>query len=258
MSFSAVETSWSSSLTGTSSSDLSSQIASHPEGEPATDTMLLLIYGLILFNSQGWLVHSSPAKYDQRQEGDINVQIDLKDLKIIALVKSDMIDDYTNYDYAYDYADFTVKPIVRPTTKPPKTTTSTKPPELTTASSSTVANITNESASSTKSATTITDSQTSEKTTISTKSNAADETTSMKFNDDVESFGEITNATGEASSSITEVPRENPVLNQRQTKRCRKGFDKSGRCHRRRISLLPLAMKMAPELVRSVRKQISI
>ncbi|XP_018045952.1 PREDICTED: uncharacterized protein LOC108685598 [Atta colombica] len=50
------------------------------------------------------------AIYDQRQTGDVNVQIDLKDLQVIALVNSELLDDYTDYDYLYDYADFTIKP----------------------------------------------------------------------------------------------------------------------------------------------------
>lgn len=33
--------------------------------------------------------------YDQRQEGKINVQIDVKDLSIVALMDSGMLDDYT-------------------------------------------------------------------------------------------------------------------------------------------------------------------
>ena len=35
------------------------------------------------------------AIYDQRQTGDVNVQIDLKDLQVIALVNSELLDDYT-------------------------------------------------------------------------------------------------------------------------------------------------------------------
>ena len=63
--------------------------------EEAVSNMFPLIYGLVLFTCQGWLSLASPAKYDQRQEGDINVQIDVKDVKIIALLKSDIFDDYT-------------------------------------------------------------------------------------------------------------------------------------------------------------------
>lgn len=52
-------------------------------------------------------------------------------------------------------------------------------------------------------------------------------------------FGQIVNATEEAPSATTEALAEKPVLVHKQTIRCRAGYDKSGRCHRRRISLLP-------------------
>lgn len=43
-----------------------------------------------------------PAKavYDQRQTGDLNVQIELKDLQVIALLKSELLDDYTVNPFA--------------------------------------------------------------------------------------------------------------------------------------------------------------
>lgn len=39
----------------------------------------------------------APAKavYDQRQTGDLNVQLELKDLQVIALINSDVLTDYT-------------------------------------------------------------------------------------------------------------------------------------------------------------------
>ncbi|XP_011878269.1 PREDICTED: uncharacterized protein LOC105567765 [Vollenhovia emeryi] len=61
---------------------------------------------------------SAKAVYDQRQTGDLNVQIELKNLQVVALLNSELLDDYTDYDYFYDYADFTVKPGNRPTTGP--------------------------------------------------------------------------------------------------------------------------------------------
>lgn len=37
-----------------------------------------------------------PARvYDQRQTGDLNVQIELKDLQVVALVDSGLLEDYT-------------------------------------------------------------------------------------------------------------------------------------------------------------------
>ncbi|XP_050464179.1 uncharacterized protein LOC126858145 [Cataglyphis hispanica] len=50
------------------------------------------------------------ATHDQRQTGDLNVQVALKNLHVVALLDSKFLDDYTEYDYFYDYADFTVKP----------------------------------------------------------------------------------------------------------------------------------------------------
>ncbi|OXU24778.1 hypothetical protein TSAR_009599 [Trichomalopsis sarcophagae] len=77
---------------------------------------------LVLLGTLGATRARSVTTYDQRQEGKVNVQIDVKDVQILALVDSEMLDDYTNYDYAYDYADFTIKPSSRPTTgKPPST-----------------------------------------------------------------------------------------------------------------------------------------
>ncbi|KAL1491958.1 hypothetical protein ABEB36_012472 [Hypothenemus hampei] len=45
--------------------------------------------------------------YDQKQTGDYNIQLHLKDFQIIALLGDETLSDY---DYNYDYADFTVKP----------------------------------------------------------------------------------------------------------------------------------------------------
>lgn len=35
------------------------------------------------------------ATYDQRQTGDVNVQVHVKDVQVLALLGSDMLDDYT-------------------------------------------------------------------------------------------------------------------------------------------------------------------
>lgn len=35
------------------------------------------------------------ATYDQRQDGKVNVQIEVKDVQIVALVDSEMLEDYT-------------------------------------------------------------------------------------------------------------------------------------------------------------------
>ncbi|XP_068629677.1 uncharacterized protein [Battus philenor] len=59
----------------------------------------------------------SSTVYDQRQTGDFNVQIDVKDVQIIALMKNGK-EDYVDYDYAYDYSEMTIKPQNRTTPKP--------------------------------------------------------------------------------------------------------------------------------------------
>ncbi|XP_076234949.1 uncharacterized protein LOC143179536 [Calliopsis andreniformis] len=66
---------------------------------------------------------SLPATYDQRQTGDLNVQVHLKDVQVLALLNADLTNDYTEYDYIYDYGDFTVKPI-KPTSSAPSWTPS--------------------------------------------------------------------------------------------------------------------------------------
>ncbi|XP_050345514.1 uncharacterized protein LOC126770262 [Nymphalis io] len=55
--------------------------------------------------------------FDQRQTGDLNVQVDLKDVRIFALMKGDK-EEYVDYDYAYDYSELTIKPQNRTTPKP--------------------------------------------------------------------------------------------------------------------------------------------
>lgn len=54
---------------------------------------------------QGLTVICAPSRnsaiYDQRQQGVVNVQISLEDVKIIALVESDMFDDYMVLSYHY-------------------------------------------------------------------------------------------------------------------------------------------------------------
>ncbi|XP_028156632.1 uncharacterized protein LOC114350155 isoform X1 [Ostrinia furnacalis] len=67
---------------------------------------------------------SAASIYDQSQTGDINVQIDLKDLQIIALTKSTK-EEYVDYDYAYDYSEMTIKPQNGTTQKPLNVTSST-------------------------------------------------------------------------------------------------------------------------------------
>ncbi|CAG9864045.1 unnamed protein product [Phyllotreta striolata] len=59
--------------------------------------------------------------FDQKQTGDYNIQLHLKDFQIIALVGDDSA-SLGDYDYSYDYSDFTIKPATqKPTTSTPST-----------------------------------------------------------------------------------------------------------------------------------------
>ncbi|XP_063620823.1 uncharacterized protein LOC134793167 [Cydia splendana] len=62
---------------------------------------------LLLFSILSTYVDS--ASFDQRQTGNLNVQVDLKDIQIIALMKGGK-EEYVDYDYAYDYSEMTIKP----------------------------------------------------------------------------------------------------------------------------------------------------
>ncbi|KAF5279186.1 hypothetical protein FQR65_LT03433 [Abscondita terminalis] len=55
--------------------------------------------------------HSSSTKFDQKQTGDYNVQLHLKDFHIFALMGDDGWGGLGDYDYNYDYSDLTIKPI---------------------------------------------------------------------------------------------------------------------------------------------------
>nr|XP_026495300.1 uncharacterized protein LOC113400106 [Vanessa tameamea] len=74
------------------------------------------MFTLYLLSPLFWVcVYSSI--FDQRQTGDLNVQVDLKDVRIFALMKGDK-EEYVDYDYAYDYSELTIKPQNRTTPKP--------------------------------------------------------------------------------------------------------------------------------------------
>ncbi|XP_044271114.1 uncharacterized protein LOC123015449 [Tribolium madens] len=91
-------------------------------------------------------VRSAPSKektslpqtvYDQKQTGDYNIQLHLKDFQVIALLGDEAFGDY---DYNYDYSDFTIKPPTNITLKPPplpENATTAKPqkPEISSSSS---------------------------------------------------------------------------------------------------------------------------
>nr|CAI5842601.1 unnamed protein product [Callosobruchus analis] len=87
--------------------------------------------------SKGGKAQKTPSAgtvFDQKQTGDYNIQLHLKDFQIIALLADDSA-GFGDYDYAYDYSDFTVKPSTqKPSTNapliPPKPPSSTQPPIL--------------------------------------------------------------------------------------------------------------------------------
>lgn len=70
----------------------------------ATSTIMLALRGLLVIAVCRITAALPPvpakAVYDQRQTGDLNVQIELKDLQVIALLKSELLDDYTVNPFA--------------------------------------------------------------------------------------------------------------------------------------------------------------
>lgn len=46
---------------------------------------------------------------NQKQTGETNIHVNVKDFKIIALLKNTK-EEYMDYDYAYDYSEMTIKP----------------------------------------------------------------------------------------------------------------------------------------------------
>lgn len=189
-------------------------------------------------------VLSSPATtYDQRQSGDLNVQVHLKDIQVLALLDTELLDDYTEYDYIYDYADFTIKPINKPTTEPTLQI-----------SSGTTEGLTEISDSASENSTYVSNS-TVEETTVSFDAGQTNDTLS------VSSSERTMNSTTEEKISESRINEETPFLGLAKDssskrlsgKRCRSGYspDGKGRCRRqsqRRLSLIPLAMKLTPRL----------
>ncbi|KAK9295796.1 hypothetical protein QLX08_010006 [Tetragonisca angustula] len=197
----------------------------------------------------------APTTYDQRQTGDVNVQVHLKDVRVVALLNSEILDDYTEYDYFYDYADFTLKPIVKPTTTTTTTTetvpsatgdvqqsnsfseNSTQPPppsELTTNSIFVESTVDVEKTNET------TETALNESSENSTSENHALETS-------VES--ERTRSLFSNGELSTEDPSERLFV-----KRYRSEYspDEKGRCRRlnqRRLSLIPLVMRLSSKLL---------
>ncbi|KAK5644723.1 hypothetical protein RI129_006023 [Pyrocoelia pectoralis] len=71
--------------------------------------------------------HSSTT-FDQKQTGDYNVQVHLKDFHIFAVLGDDSWGSLGDYDYNYDYSDLTVKPTGSSTSEQPPSSSSSLPP----------------------------------------------------------------------------------------------------------------------------------
>ncbi|XP_030039027.1 uncharacterized protein LOC115454425 [Manduca sexta] len=79
-----------------------------------------------------WELTCSYTTYDQRQDGPWNLEIDVKNVNIFALMKGNK-EEYVEYDYAYDYSEMTIKPPNGTKPKPTNsTTTSTEIPSVNT------------------------------------------------------------------------------------------------------------------------------
>ncbi|XP_044732207.1 uncharacterized protein LOC123295062 isoform X2 [Chrysoperla carnea] len=95
--------------------------------------------------------NNKPKKeeYDQKQTGDYNIRLHLKDFQIIALL-NDGLGDLGDYDYNYDYSELTIKPVLPVFTTPSSvptssTTLATSNPEK----NSTLSNVTEQPTSTT-------------------------------------------------------------------------------------------------------------
>ncbi|KAM3963110.1 LOW QUALITY PROTEIN: uncharacterized protein ACR2FA_002877 [Aphomia sociella] len=64
-----------------------------------------------------WGLAVCKTTYDQSQTGDLNVQVDLNDVQIIALLNNDK-EEYEDIEYAYDYSEMTIRPQNGTTPKP--------------------------------------------------------------------------------------------------------------------------------------------
>lgn len=210
---------------------------------------------------------SLPTTYDQRQTGDLNVQVHLKDIQVLALLDSEVLDDYTEYDYFYDYADFTLKPTGKPTTS---TTESASPSsEVTDASETPDSSSQNSTvlSSTDGSLTNLTNDATNLTSTDAEKINATTAILSTENTEDLISINDTSKATvNNNTRDISDEDDEDLAkrieggsstrspLTRLSHKRCRTGYSKDGkgRCRRlsqRRLSLIPLAIKLAPKLL---------
>ncbi|XP_003696689.2 uncharacterized protein LOC100866314 [Apis florea] len=201
--------------------------------------------------------------YDQRQTGDLNVQVHLKDVQVLALLDSEMLDDYTEYDYFYDYADFTIKPMIKPNVTTTTESSTSEIVEQLNHSNITSQNLTfptNESnTNSNMENTEILSSVDAEKANktlnISSKnSTSEDNILKMKVNDKIENLFEDVekNRREQNNWRLSHNMEDSSKIFSR--KRCRSGYspDGNGRCRRlskRKLSLIPLALRLVPKFL---------
>ncbi|CAH1374801.1 unnamed protein product [Tenebrio molitor] len=91
----------------------------------------ICLFSVVILSVQSAPIDAPSPKlvYDQKQTGEYNIQVHLKDLQIVALLGDDALGDY---DYNYDYSDFTIKPpagnvTLKPPPPPEETSTSPSP-----------------------------------------------------------------------------------------------------------------------------------
>ncbi|CAK9822611.1 hypothetical protein ANTRET_LOCUS1104 [Anthophora retusa] len=232
---------------------------------------MYLRYGFLVLVYYVMTGLSLPAtSYDQRQTGDLNVQVHLKDIQVLALLDSELLDDYTEYDYFYDYADFTVKPIVKPTTSTTQATISASESienvdvaeTADSSSQNSTLLLTNDSSNvnSTAEVTEIsipadTEERNETLATLSLENpeNPTNEVNALKtrINDETSDLFDV-DEEDSAEKKNEGSAIENPL--KKFGKRCRSGYSPNGkgRCRRlsqRRLSLIPLAMRLAPKLL---------
>ncbi|XP_043255009.1 uncharacterized protein LOC122398841 [Colletes gigas] len=216
---------------------------------------------------------SLPASYDQRQTGDLNVQIHLKDVQVLALMDTELLDDYTEYDYFYDYADFTVKPTVKPTTSSTASESTTQvsssvteeaDPSGTSESvqNSTIADENNEFliGNSTVDDAIVPPSADAEKSN-DTAAVSLTEKPEDSINENVTVKARVNDKTRNTFEDDEDPAEQNPggsstdnPTKKLTKRRCKSGYspDGKGRCRRsshRRLSFIPLAMRLAPKLL---------
>ncbi|XP_014240128.1 uncharacterized protein LOC106661339 [Cimex lectularius] len=88
---------------------------SPPPSSFRVPTMIAILLGTFFIG----FASSGLVKYDQTQTGDYNVHLDLKNIEILAF-----LDDTSNGEYDYDYAELTLKPPAAPSTSKKPTTSS--------------------------------------------------------------------------------------------------------------------------------------